>query len=136
MNFDQFKIKLNEAVSVKEYPVQAVGRKRNVFVNALQLDEAEFANWVKDRLYRVAERNKVPVKSLSYKDIAEGMERWKETFQKNDPKWDEFSAAFEEYSKKFLNLAEKFIKQNIQIGGSSDTESTMSPKMLKYEASA
>jgi hypothetical protein len=65
MNFDKFKIKLNEMVSVKEYPVQAIGRKRNVFLNALQLDEAEFANWVKDRLYRVAEKNKVPVKTLS-----------------------------------------------------------------------
>jgi len=123
-------------VSVKEYPVQAVGRKRNVFLNALQLDEAEFANWVKDRLYRVAEKNKVPVKTLSYNDIAEGMEKWKETFQKNDPKWDEYSGAFEEYSKKFLNLAEKFIKQNIQTGGTGDAESTISPKMLKYEASA
>jgi hypothetical protein len=136
MNFDKFKIKLNEMVSVKEYPVQAVGRKRNVFLNALQLDEAEFANWVKDRLYRVAEKNKVPVKTLSYNDIAEGMEKWKETFQKNDPKWDEYSGAFEEYSKKFLNLAEKFIKQNIQTGGTGDAESTISPKMLKYEASA
>jgi hypothetical protein len=136
MNFDKFKIKLNEMVSVKEYPVQAVGRKRNVFLNALQLDEAEFANWVKDRLYRVAEKNKVPVKTLSYNDIAEGMEKWKETFQKSDPKWDEYSGAFEEYSKKFLNLAEKFIKQNIQTGGTGDAESTISPKMLKYEASA
>ena len=136
MKFQQLKDKLNEAVQVKEYPVQAVGRKRNVFVNALQLDEQEFQNWVKDRLYRVAERNKVPVKSLNYKDIAEGMERWKETFQKSDPKWDEFSGAFEEYSKKFLNLAEKFIKQSIQTGGAGDAESTISPKMLKYEASA
>lgn len=136
MNFEQLKFKLFEAVSVKEYPVQALGRKRNVFVNALQLDEEEFINWVKDRLYRVAERNKVPVKSLNYKDIVDGMEQWKEAFQKGDPKWDEFSGAFEEYSKKFLNQAEKFIKQSIQTGGSGDAESTMSPKMLKYKASA
>jgi len=136
MNFEQFKVKLNEAVTVKEYPVQALGRKRNVFVNALQLNEEEFTNWVKDRLYRVAERNKVPVKSLNYKDIVDGMEQWKESFQRGDPKWDEFSGAFEEYTKKFLNLAEKFIKQNIQTGGTGDAESTMSPKMLKYKASA
>ena len=136
MNFEQFKVKLNEAVTVKEYPVQAIGRKRNVFMNALQLDDQEFENWVKDRLYRVAERNKVPVKSLGYKDIAEGMERWKETFQKGDPKWDEYSGAFEEYTKKFLSLAERIIKQNIQTGGKGDDEKTMSPKMLKYEASA
>lgn len=136
MNFDQFKHKLTEAVSVKEYPVQALGRKRNVFVNALQLDEAEFSNWVKDRLYRVAEKNKVPVKDLNYKDIIDGMEQWKESFQKGDPKWDEFSGAFEEYTKKFLNLAEKIIKDNIQTGGTKDTEKTMSPKMLKYKASA
>jgi hypothetical protein len=127
---------IGEAVAVKEYPVQAVGRKRNVFVNALQLDQEEFTNWVKDRLYRVAERNKVPVKSLNYKDIADGMEQWKETFQKSDPKWDEYSGAFEEYSKKFLSLAEKFIKQSIQTGGSGDAEKTISPKMLKFKASA
>jgi hypothetical protein len=127
---------IGEAVTVKEYPVQAIGRKRNVFVNALQLDQEEFTNWVKDRLYRVAERNKVPVKSLNYKDIADGMEQWKETFQKSDPKWDEYSGAFEEYSKKFLSLAEKFIKQSIQTGGSGDAEKTISPKMLKFKASA
>lgn len=136
MNFYDLRSRLDEAVTVKEYPVQALGRKRNVFVNALQLDEAEFSNWVKDRLYRVAERNKVPVKSLNYKDIADGMEQWKESFQKGDPKWDEYSGSFEEYSKKFLNLAEKIIKNNIQTGGSGDADESISPKMLKYEASA
>lgn len=136
MNFDQLKSKLFEAVSVKEYPVQALGRKRNMFINALQLDEEEFGNWVKDRLYRVAERNKVPVKSLNYKEIVDGMQEWKRTFQRGDPKWDEFSGAFEEYSKKFLNLAERVIKENIQLGSSADKNTVMSPKMIKYQASA
>lgn len=135
MYFDHLKFKLNEMVSVKEYPVQAIGRKRNVFVNTLALNEEEFSNWVQDRLYRVAQRNKVPVKSLNYKDIVAGLQAWKETFQKGDPKWNEFSGAYEEYRRKFLAIAEKHIKNNIQTNAPVKKDSTFSPKMLKTKSS-
>lgn len=127
--------RLGEAVNIKDYPVQAIGRKRNQFMNALQLDTNEFNSWVTDRLYRVAERNDVPVKSLNYKDIIDGMQKWKDTFQQKDQEWNQFSGAFEEYSKKFLDASENILKQNINnpSGQPAPQSAPMSPTMLKNE---
>jgi len=127
--------RLGEAVDIKDYPVQAIGRKRNQFMNALQLDTNEFNSWVTDRLYRVAERNDVPVKSLNYKDIIDGMQKWKDTFQQKDQEWNQFSGAFEEYSKKFLDASETILKQNINNpnGQPAPQSAPMSPTMVKNE---
>jgi hypothetical protein len=41
---------INEEAIIKQYSVQAVGRKRNTMMNAMQLNDAEYLNWFQDRL--------------------------------------------------------------------------------------
>jgi hypothetical protein len=43
---------------------QALGRKREMMMRALSLDDAEFERWVHDRIIRHAERNGIPLQQL------------------------------------------------------------------------
>ena len=132
---------LKEEVVIKAYSVQAIARKRNSMMNALELNDTEFLNWVRDRLYRVAEQNKVPVKDLKIDTISDGLAKWENTFRQGDQKFDEYRDQFSEYQKKFLSSATGIMRDNTtnptpdQLNPSAEQVPPISPKMVKYQAS-
>jgi hypothetical protein len=134
MNFSSFRNKLNEEVVLRPYSVQALGRKRNVMLNTLQLDDNEFAGWVQDRLYRVAEQNKIPIGQLPIDYVVNGFQKWEDAFRNGDPVWESYKTQFTEYSKRFIDTARKMIQDKYERPGTSPTEQPMAPGMVKYEA--
>lgn len=132
---------LKEEVVIRPYSVQAIARKRNSMMNALELNDTEFLNWVRDRLYRVAEQNKVPVKDLKIDTISDGLAKWENTFRQGDQKFDEYRDQFSEYQKKFLSSAAGIMRDNTtnptpdQLNPSAEQVPPISPNMVKYQAS-
>jgi len=127
MNFSQFRNLLNEEVTLRPYSVQALGRKRNVMLKTMELNEPEFASWVQDRLYRVAEQNKIPIDQLPLDYVESGFQKWEDAFRNGDPIWEQYREQFTEYSKRFLDTARKMIQSKYETN-------PMAPGMVPYEA--
>jgi hypothetical protein len=132
---------LSEEVFIRPYSVQAVARKRNSLMNALQLNDNEFMNWVRDRLYRLAEQNKLPIKELTIDLIAAGFREWENTFRQSDKDFDQYMDEFNTYSQKFMKFSSRILKSNItdpdpnKLKPSEDAVPPVSPKMVKFQVS-
>lgn len=117
---------INESAIIKQYSVQAVGRKRNTMMNAMQLDDAEFLNWVQDRLYRLAHENERPVSEFSVKDLASGLQQWENLFSSQDKEWGKYRDAFMKYKDRFIKAA-SVILNTAQASGSLNEPPSKSP---------
>ena len=132
---------LNEAVFVKSYSVQAIARKRNMMMNAIQLNDNEFMNWVRDRMYRLAQQNSLSIKDLKLDYITGGFIEWEKVLRQGDKDFDQYSEQFVTYSQKFIRFASKIIKDNIvnpepgKLKPSEDEVAPISPKMIKHQIS-
>lgn len=132
---------LKEEVVIKPYSVQAIARKRNTMMNTLQLNDTEFVNWVRDRLYRVAEQNKIPVKDLKLDLISDGLAKWESTFRQGDQKFDQYRDQFAQYQKKFLEFSTNIMRETTvdptpdQLNPDENVAPPVSPNMVKFQAS-
>lgn len=132
---------LFEEVFVKEYSVQAIARKRNMMMNTLQLNDQEFMNWVRDRLYRVAEQNKIPIKELSMDLVISGFKEWENTFRQGDKDFDQYADEFSQYSQRFIKFAGRVMRENTvnpspgKMTPSAEAVPPTSPKMVKFQTS-
>jgi len=130
---------LTEEIVVKPYSVQAIARKRNMLMNSLQLNDQEFTNWVRDRLYRVAEQNQTPIKDLKIDVIAGGFKVWENTLRQSDKDFDQYRDEFNQYVSKFMGVATKILRTSMDTPGkltpSAEEVPPVSPKMMKYQAS-
>lgn len=132
---------LNEEVVIKDYSVQAIARKRNMLMNTLQLNDVEFMNWVRDRMYRVAEQNKLPIKDLSMDLVAAGFQEWETKLRQGDKDFDKYSQQFTQYSERFMRFASQITKQAItdpnpgKLTPDQEVVPPTSPKMVKFQAS-
>lgn len=135
---------INEAAIIKQYSVQAVGRKRTTMMNAMQLDDAEFLNWVQDRLYRLAHENERPVSEFSVKDLASGLQQWENLFSSQDKEWGKYRDAFMKYKDRFIKAASVILNTAQASGSLNDSPSKAapnntlgspaSPTMVKHQA--
>ena len=135
---------IHEEAIIKQYSVQAVGRKRNTMVNAMQLNDAEFLNWVQDRLYRLAHENERAVAEFSIKDIASGLQQWENLFASEDKDWGKYRDSFMKYKDRFIKAATVILNTGQAAGSLNDTPSEAppnnvqgspaTPKMLKHQA--
>lgn len=136
-----FKKQLNEEVFVKPYSSQAIARKRNMMMNALQLNDQEFMNWVRDRMYRLSQQNGMSVKDLTMDLIANGFKEWENTFRQGDKEFDQYSDEFNNYSQKFMKYAGKMMKDNTlnpspdKLNPDENAVPPVSPKMIKFQSS-
>jgi hypothetical protein len=134
-----FKKSLNEEVVIRPYSVQAIARKRNMMMNSLQLNDQEFMNWVRDRLYRVAEQNSIPIKDLKIDMVSEGFKKWEDTFRQGDKDFDQYRDQFTRYVSKFMGFAARILRSSVDNPGklTPDAEEVppVSPKMMKFQAS-
>jgi hypothetical protein len=130
---------LNEEVVIRPYSVQAIARKRNMMMNTLQLNDEEFLNWVRDRLYRVAEQNRIPVKELKIDIISQGFRAWEDTFRQSDKDFDQYREEFSQYVNRFLGFSSRILRSSIDNPGklnpSAEEVPPVSPKMVKFQAS-
>ena len=136
---------INEEAIIKQYSVQAVGRKRNTMVNAMQLNDAEFLNWVQDRLYRLAHENDRPVAEFSVKDITSGLQQWENLFSTQDKEWGKYRDSFMKYKDRFIKAATIILNTGQAAGSLNDTPSQAAPNnvdgspatptMLKHQSS-
>jgi len=136
---------INEEAIIKQYSVQAVGRKRNTMVNAMQLDDAEFLNWVQDRLYRLAHENDRPVAEFTVKDITSGLQQWENLFSTQDKEWGKYRDSFMKYKDRFIKAATIILNTGQAAGSLNDTPSQAAPNnvdgspatptMLKHQSS-
>jgi molecular chaperone GrpE (heat shock protein) len=132
---------LQEEVVIRPYSVQAIARKRNMMMNALQLNDSEFMNWVRDRMYRVAEQNKISIKELPMDLVSAGFQEWENKFRQSDKDFDQYKQQFMEYSQKFMKFASQISGEAItnpnpgQLTPSADAVPPVSPKMIKFQAS-
>ena len=132
---------LQEEVVIRPYSVQAIARKRNMMMNALQLNDSEFMNWVRDRMYRVAEQNKISIKELPMDLVSAGFQEWENKFRQSDKDFDQYKQQFMEYSQKFMKFASQISGEAItnpnpgQLTPGADAVPPVSPKMIKFQAS-
>jgi hypothetical protein len=118
---------INEAAVIKQYSVQAVGRKRNTMMNAMQLDDAEFLNWVQDRLYRLAHENERPVSDFTVKDLTGGLQQWENLFSSQDKDWGKYRDAFMKYKDRFIKAATVILNTGQASGSLSEPPSKAAP---------
>lgn len=110
-------------------------------MNSLQLNDQEFMNWVRDRLYRVAEQNKIPIKELSMDLIISGFKEWENTFRQGDKDFDQYAGEFSQYSQRFIKFAGKVMRDNTvnpspgKMTPSAEAVPPISPKMVKFQTS-
>ena len=132
--------KLKEEVIIRPYSVQAIARKRNMMMNTLQLDDSQFMNWVRDRMYRVAEQNKLPIKELTMDYVSMGFKEWEKTLRQGDKDFDQYQQQFMDYSQKFLKYASRVATDAIsnpktgKLSPSEDEVPPTSPNMVKFQA--
>lgn len=136
---------IHEEATIKQYSVQAVGRKRNTMMNAMQLDDSEFLNWVQDRLYRLAHENEKPVSSFNVKDLMSGLQQWENLFSSQDKDWGQYRDAFMKYKDRFIKAASVILNTGSASGSLNEPPSKAapnnvngspaSPTMLKWQGS-
>jgi len=135
---------IHEEAIIREYSVQAVGRKRNTMMNAMQLNDAEFLNWVQDRLYRLAHENERSVSEFTIKDLSAGLQRWENLFSTQDKEWGKYREPFMKYKDRFIKAAAVILNTGQAAGSLNDPPnkaapnntdgSPASPTMLKHQA--
>ena len=119
-----------EEAVIKQYSVQAVGRKRNTMMNAMQLDDAEFLNWVQDRLYRLAHENERPVSEFSVKDLMSGLQRWENLFSTQDKEWGKYRDPFMKYKDRFIKAASIILNTGAASGSLNEPPSKAAPNNI------
>lgn len=122
---------VNEEAVIKDYSVQAVGRKRNTMMNAMQLDDAEFVNWVQDRLYRLAHENERPVSEFTIKDLASGLQQWEILFSNQDKDWGKYRDAFMKYKDRFIKAATVILNTAEASGSLNEPPSKAAPNNVQ-----
>jgi len=135
---------IHEEAVIKQYSVQAVGRKRNTMMNAMQLDDAEFLNWVQDRLYRLAHENERPVSEFTVKDLMSGLQRWENLFSTQDKEWGTYRDPFMKYKDRFIKAASIILNTGAASGSLNEPPSKAAPNnvsgspatptMIKHQA--
>lgn len=122
---------VNEEAVIKDYSVQAVGRKRNTMMNAMQLDDAEFVNWVQDRLYRLAHENERPVSEFTIKDLTSGLQQWEILFSNQDKDWGKYRDAFMKYKDRFIKAATVILNTAEASGSLNEPPSKAAPNNVQ-----
>ena len=135
---------LIEDAEVREYSPQALGRKRNMFLNTLALDEKKFQEWVQNRLYRIAYDNKRSISDFTPKDIEIGLNKWEGLLRNGDPGFGKYQSQFTTYKERFLKAAATILANAPSGKGSRGVEphdapplhpsgQTMTPSALKMQ---
>lgn len=127
--FSEFYKKVNEAVSIRPYPSQAIGRKRNMFLKALALDDNKFREWVQNRLYRLAYDNKRSITDFTPKDIASGLQKWEGLLRNSDPGFGKYDQQFKAYTDRFLKTATALLGNPASGQGTKGTEPSEAPSL-------
>jgi hypothetical protein len=130
-SFFDLKDTLNEAID--SLSPQAMGRKREMMLRALTLDDAEFERWVHDRIIRFAEQNGIPLQQLDSGTFKKGFAEWQQHLQQNDRSYDQYKQQIGEYVTKFMTIAPSIIAR-FQSGETSPVREPMSPTMVPFEA--
>lgn len=139
MSFSSFYDKLqkiNEEASIKEYPPQAIGRKRNMFLKTLALDDNEFKEWVQNRMYRIAFDNKKSVSDFTPKDIGIGLQKWEGVLRDGDPGFGQYAEQFKKYSQRFLNIASGLLTTDMAGQGTKGVDPSDAPPNSPAQAPA
>lgn len=132
---------LKEEIFVKPYSVQAIARKRNMLMNSLQLNDQEFMNWVRDRLYRVSEQNKISIKDMKIDLVIGGLREWENVLRQGDKDFDQYSNEFTTYTQKFIKFAGRILQETVvdpnpgKLNPTPEEVPPVSPKMMKFQAS-
>ena len=120
---------VNEAASIKSYPAQALGRKRNMFMKALALDDDKFTEWVHNRLYRLAYDNQRSMTDFTPKDIALGLQKWENILRNGDPGFGQYDSQFKAYTDRFLKTATSILTNSTAGQGSDGTKPNEAPSL-------
>lgn len=120
---------VTEAASIKSYPAQALGRKRNMFLKALALDDEKFTEWVHNRLYRLAYDNQRSMTDFTPKDIALGLQKWENILRNGDPGFGQYDSQFKAYTDRFLKTATSILTNSTAGQGSQGTKPNEAPSM-------
>jgi hypothetical protein len=127
--FSDFYKKISEAVSIRPYPSQAIGRKRNMFLKALALDDNKFREWVQNRLYRLAYDNKRSITDFTPRDIASGLQKWEGLLRNSDPGFGKYDQQFKAYTDRFLKTATALIGNPAAGQGTRNVEPSEAPSL-------
>lgn len=120
---------INEAANVKSYPSQALGRKRNMFLKALALDEDKFREWVQNRLYRIAYDNKRSITDFTPRDISMGLQKWEGILRNSDPGFGKYDEQFKAYTDRFLSVATSLLGNPATAQGTKGVEPHEAPSL-------
>jgi hypothetical protein len=121
--------KLNEDAQIRQYTPQALGRKRNMFLNTLALDENKFREWVQNRLYRIAYDNKRSISDFTPKDIEIGLNKWEGILRNGDPGFGKYQSQFSTYKQRFIKTAAQILANAPSGRGSRGTEPHEAPPL-------
>lgn len=135
---------LKEDAQVKSYPPQALGRKRNMFLDTLTLDDTKFTEWVHNRLYRIAFDNKRSVSDFTPKDIEIGLGKWEEALRNGDPGFGKYQSQFSAYKERFIKASTSILTNSPSGKGTtgvapheapalSPSETPVTPTALKLQ---
>jgi hypothetical protein len=135
---------LDEDAQVRNYSPQALGRKRNMFLNSLALNDREFSEWVQNRLYRIAYDNKRSMSDFTPKDIEIGLAKWEGILRNGDPGFGKYQSQFTAYKQRFIKVASSILAGEVSGRGSkgvaphhapslSPSGEPVSAGMLKYQ---
>jgi hypothetical protein len=147
ISFSEFYKKVenvNEAANIRSYPSQALGRKRNMFLKAMALDDNKFREWVQNRLYRLAYDNKRSITDFTPRDIAMGLQKWEGILRNSDPGFGKYDTQFKQYTDRFLKVATSLIGSDYSAQGTKGVEpheapslspatEPVSPTMINYQ---
>lgn len=136
---------LSEDAEVRDYSPQALGRKRNMFLNTLALDDTKFLEWVQNRLYRIAYDNKRSMSDFTPKDIEIGLNKWEALLRNGDPGFGKYQSQFASYKQRFMKAAATILANAPSGRGSMGVEPheappltpqgpAMTPSVLKHQA--
>ena len=135
---------LLEDAELRNYSPQALGRKRNMFLNTLALDEKKFQEWVQNRLYRIAYDNNRSISDFTPKDIEIGLNKWEGMLRNGDPGFGKYQSQFTAYKERFMKAAAAILANAPSGKGSRGVEphdapplhpsgQTMTPSALKMQ---
>lgn len=130
--FFSFMDKLNsikEDADLRSYSPQALGRKRNMFLNTLALDEKKFQEWVQNRLYRIAYDNKRSISDFTPKDIEIGLNKWEGMLRNGDPGFGKYQSQFTAYKERFMKAAAAILANAPSGKGSRGVEPHEAPAL-------
>lgn len=110
-------------------------------MNSLQLNDQEFMNWVRDRLYRVSQQNRISIKDMKIDLIIGGFREWENVLRQGDKDFDQYSEQFTTYTQKFIKFSGKILQNTIidstpgKLNPTQEEIPPVSPKMMKFQAS-